>query len=82
MATSITPGARRRVPETPHTAGLLDYEGVAEYLGTTPRHVRRLWAERRLTGIKVGRMVRFAPADLDRYIAAQRVKAVRGGGAR
>lgn len=65
---------------TAPTTGLLDYAGTADYLGITPRHVRRLWAERRLTGIKVGRLVRFAPADLDRYIAAQRVEAVRGGG--
>ena len=33
--------------------GLLDYQGAAEYLGTTPRHVEELWAQRRLTAVKV-----------------------------
>ena len=29
---------------------LLDYEGAAEYLCTTPRHVRKLWETRQLDG--------------------------------
>jgi excisionase family DNA binding protein len=57
--------------------GLLDYEAAARYLGTTPRHVRELWAKRYLAGVKVGRRVRFRIADLDAFIAAHRVPAVR-----
>jgi len=57
--------------------GLLDYESAACYLGTTPRHVRELWARRELAAIKVGRSVRFAKADLDAFIATNRVRAVR-----
>ena len=56
---------------------LLDYEGAAEYLCTTPRHVRKLWETRQLTAIKVGRCVRFAITDLDAFIATNRVAAIR-----
>lgn len=66
----------RAVP-APAARGLLDDQGAADYLGTTPRHVRKLWSERRLPAIKVGRLVRFDPRDLDAYIKAQRVEAIR-----
>jgi len=56
--------------------GLLDYDGAAQYLCTTPRHVRELWAKRYLAAIKVGRSVRFSKVDLDAYIAARRVDAI------
>jgi len=58
-------------------SGLLDTEAAARYLATTPRHVRELWATRRLAGIKVGRLVRFHPLDLDRYVDGHRTEAVR-----
>lgn len=57
--------------------GLLDYFDAARYLCTTPRHVRELWAKRYLAAIKVGRSVRFSKADLDAFIASNRVNAVR-----
>lgn len=57
--------------------GLLDYEAAARYLCTTPRHVRELWAKRYLAAIKVGRHVRFTKADLDAFINARRVDALR-----
>ena len=56
---------------------LLDYEAAAMYLCTTPRHVRELWAQRRLAAIKVGRSVRFSVDDLDIFIASHRVDRVR-----
>jgi excisionase family DNA binding protein len=56
---------------------LLDYEGAAAYLCTTPRHVRELWARRQLAAIKVGRCVRFTKVDLDAFIAANRVSPAR-----
>jgi len=61
----------------PAVRRLLDDQGAADYLGTTRRHVRKLWAERRLPAIKVGRLVRFDQRDLDAYIKARRVEAVR-----
>lgn len=57
-------------------AALLDVEGVAVRLGVTPRHVRRLVAERRIPFIKWGRLLRFEPADVETWIARQRVAAV------
>lgn len=57
--------------------GLMDYEAAARYLCTTPRHVRELWAKRYLAAIKVGRHVRFTRADLDAFINARRVDALR-----
>lgn len=64
MAT--TSPARRR---------LLDYPDAAQYMGTTERHIRELWATRRLTGVKLGGRVRFDQADLDAYIEANKVRA-------
>lgn len=55
----------------------MDYEAAARYLCTTPRHVRELWAKRYLAAIKVGRHVRFTRADLDAFINARRVDALR-----
>jgi excisionase family DNA binding protein len=56
---------------------LLSVEQAAERLGTSPRFVRRLVFERRLTFVKVGRHVRICPADLDAFIASGRVAARR-----
>ena len=54
-----------------------DWTGAAEYLQTTERHVRRLWAERKVTGYLVGRKVRFRQGDLDAYIERNRREALR-----
>lgn len=53
---------------------LLNVEEAAERLATTPRFVRRLIAERRITFVKLGRHVRIDTADLDAYVAAGRVE--------
>lgn len=55
---------------------LLDYEAAAARLGTTVRHLRGLHERREIPVIKVGRLVRFDPADLDAYAAAQRMEAI------
>ena len=44
---------------------LLDVDEVARRLGTKPRFVRRLIAERRIEYHKVGRHVRISEAALD-----------------
>ena len=54
---------------------LLDIAAVAEQLCVTERHVRRLVAERRIPYVKVGRFVRFDPADVADWISAARVPA-------
>lgn len=52
---------------------LLDWRGAAERLNTSERHVQRLWAERKLPGVKVGKFVRFKPGDIDLFIMRNRV---------
>jgi excisionase family DNA binding protein len=49
-------------------------ELAAEWLGTSPRFVRRLIAERRICFTRLGRHVRIAASDLDAYVAAGRVE--------
>ena len=53
---------------------LLDVEQVAIRLGTKPRFVRRLIAERRIEFHKVGRYVRISEATLAEFIKASRVE--------
>jgi len=52
---------------------LLDIEGVAAWLGTSHRHVRRLVAERRIPYVKVGHFVRFNDVEVAEWITGQRV---------
>jgi excisionase family DNA binding protein len=56
---------------------LLDAAALAERLGITERHVRRLIAERRIPFVKVGRFVRFVPADVDKWLQGTRVVPLR-----
>ena len=49
---------------------LLTVDQAAEHLGTAPRFVRRLVAERRIRYTKLGSHVRIAVEDLDAFIAA------------
>jgi excisionase family DNA binding protein len=52
---------------------LLTTDEVAARLRATPRFVRRLVAERRITYVKVGRLVRFEESAVAAYIDANRV---------
>lgn len=52
---------------------LLDVAAAATYLGTSERHVRALILRRELPYTKIGRLVRFIPADLDAYIKSRKV---------
>lgn len=53
---------------------LLDVAAVAQAMGVTDRHIRRLVAERRIPFLKVGRFVRFDPGALDVWLDRQRVE--------
>jgi excisionase family DNA binding protein len=53
---------------------LLSIDDVATRLDVTPRFVRRLVDERRVPFHKVGKFVRFQPADIDAFIANGRVE--------
>lgn len=54
-------------PTTVHQQ-LLDIEAVARRLGVGVRYVRRLVAERRIPFIKIGRLVRFDPDEIEAWI--------------
>jgi excisionase family DNA binding protein len=77
MLDRFTPAQPKNRAERRHPQTLLDFNDAAELLAVTPRHVRRLWQERRIAGVKVGRAVRFTEVDLLAYIERQRVEAVR-----
>jgi excisionase family DNA binding protein len=57
------------------SAPLLDIAAAAERLGVTVRFMRRLVDERRIAFHKIGRYVRFDPADVDRFAMQGRVEA-------
>ena len=52
---------------------LLSIEELAARLGITVRHVRRLVAEKRVPYYKVGRLVRFDPAEIAQWLESRRV---------
>jgi excisionase family DNA binding protein len=56
---------------------LVDIAEVARRLGVEVRFVRRLVAERRIDFHKVGRLLRFDPADVERFIQRSRVPGLR-----
>ncbi len=66
----------------PVGAALLTEREAAEYLSTSPRHLRELWGRREVAAIRVGRLVRYKPEDLDAYIAGHRVAPTPGRRAR
>ena len=52
---------------------LLTIDQLVERLGTSTRHVRRLIAERRIPYLKVGKLVRFDPDEINRWLNDSRV---------
>lgn len=51
---------------------LLDIDQLAKHLGTSHRHIRRLIAERRIPYVKVGRLIRFDPAEIATWLDESR----------
>ena len=47
---------------------LLTMDELAERLGVTPRHIRRLVAVRRVPFLRVGRFIRFDPAKIATWL--------------
>jgi len=58
------------------SAALLTVPQLAERLGVRDRFVYRLVDERRIPFIKVGRYLRFDPADVDAYLDGRRTEAI------
>ena len=52
---------------------LLDITALAEHLGVTPRHVRRLVAERRVPFVRWGHLIRFDPDEIVTWLEQARV---------
>jgi excisionase family DNA binding protein len=59
---------RRGVNDISTIPQLLTIDQLAERLGITVRHVRRLVAERRVPYLKVGRLVRFDPSEIAKWL--------------
>lgn len=57
----------------PITPGLLTSKQAAELLGISTRTLWRLQAAKEIAYIKLGKSVRFDPADLAAYIQSQKV---------
>ena len=56
---------------------LLTLSQLAEQLGITVRHVRRLIPERRVPYLKVGKLVRFDPAEIADWFDQHRAARLR-----
>jgi excisionase family DNA binding protein len=68
--------ARKDGPALPH---LLDIEAVAEHLGVSVRHVRRLVFERRIPYLKWGHLLRFDPVAVAEWLEEARVRSGQPG---
>lgn len=66
--TPARPRLRPRPQDHLPPARLLTPEEVADRLTVTPRMVRRLHERRELRAVKVGRFVRFAESEVERYV--------------
>ncbi len=64
------PGSDLAARSVPH---LMDITALAERLGVTPRHIRRLVAERRVPFIKWGHLIRFDPAEIAEWLEQARI---------
>jgi excisionase family DNA binding protein len=64
---------RRRTP-SPSTLQLMDMGALADMLGVTRRHVQRLVSERRIPYLKVGRFIRFDPAEVTVWLDGRRME--------
>jgi excisionase family DNA binding protein len=64
---------KHRQPEATRLPHLLDIPKLAEHLGVTDRHVRRLVDERRIPYVRWGRRIRFDPDEVARWLEAARV---------
>ena len=52
---------------------LLDMATVAQRLGTSIRHIRRLVTEKKIPYLKIGHFIRFDERDIETWIDQQRV---------
>ena len=67
-------GGRAQRDDGSQLPRLLDITMLADHLGVTSRHVRRLIAERRIPYLKWGRLIRFDPSEVADWLEASRVR--------
>ena len=67
------------MPSSETLPQLLTIDQLAERLGVSIRHIRRLIAERRVPYLKVGWLVRFDPAEITAWLDDARHPHVRHG---
>ena len=60
------------MPSSETLPQLLTIDQLAERLGVSIRHIRRLVAERRVPYLKVGWLVRFDPAEITAWLDGAR----------
>jgi excisionase family DNA binding protein len=80
MTAGATRGKKKTAPpqngsNPSSTCALLDIDDLASWLGVEPGFVRRLIAQRRIPFLKIGKYVRFDPAEIPAWIDGQRVQA-------
>ena len=61
---------------SPSRPALMTIEELADRLGVTVRHVRRLVSERRVPYMKWGHLLRFDPKAIDRWLDERAVNVV------
>jgi len=66
MAATSRPADRDPLPR------LLDITALADHLGVTVRHVRRLVHERRIPFVKWGHLIRFDPDEVAAWLDGHR----------
>ena len=79
--TLATPTRRETLLESSHFT-LLKTTPAAEVLGISRRTLQELVAAREVACIKIGRSIRFSPADLADFVERNRVKAIGWKGAK
>jgi len=70
---AIPVGGHARGVQSVAGPGLLDVDGAASYLGVPKVFIRRLVLEKRVAYHKLGKYLRFKPADLDDFVNQGRV---------
>ncbi len=77
MTPQATPlSARRDTRPRGELPRLVSIEQIAEHLGVSVRHVRRLVFERRIPYVKWGHLVRFDIDEVIAWVTSSRVAAV------
>lgn len=71
---------RRKPAKDGKLPRLISIEELAEHLGVSIRHVRRLVFERRIPYLKWGHLVRFDLDDVTAWLAESRVAATNDSG--